>query len=132
MQNDLIWLRLEALLAAHDLQLREHGGTAGIRDRGLLESALARPQQLAAYSDPAPDMPILAAMYAIAIVRNHPFIDGNKRVGLIALELFLNLNDYDFDAPDNECVVYLLGLAAGELTDQRFQDWVRRWTRPKE
>lgn len=125
------WLRLEPLLAAHELQLSEHGGTAGLRDLGLLESALARPQQLAAYVDPPPDVPTLGAAYAIAVVRNHPFVDGNKRVGLIALELFLNLNNYEFAAPDTECVITILDRAAGEITDERFRVWVQRWARPQ-
>jgi len=82
--------------------------------------------QHAAYADPAPDIPTLAAIYGIAFVRNHPFIDGNKRVGLVALELFLRRNGFRLTADNASCVVEVLALAAGERTDEPFTDWVRR------
>jgi death on curing protein len=119
------WLRLDAMLAVHEEQLAEHGGTPGIRDIGLLESALARPKNLAAYGDHEPDAVTLAASYAIAIIRNHPFVDGNKRVGLIAAELFLALHGYELVADDADCVVTFLKLASGEITDEGFTEWLR-------
>lgn len=128
-RSDVTWLRLDALLASHEMQLTAHGGSSGLRDAGLLESALARPQQFLTYGDPSPDVPALATLYAITIVRNHPFIDGNKRVGLIALELFLNLNGYEFIAGDSECVTEMLRLAARDTTDEQFAHWVRRFAK---
>src|SRR4051794_12409337 len=101
--KDWIWLDPTVLLAAHDEQIREHGGAAGIRDRGLFESALARPQNLAAYG--APDAAALAAAYGFGIAKNHAFVDGNKRTALVALELFLALNDDALAADDQECVI---------------------------
>jgi death-on-curing protein len=109
-----IWLRLEAILAAHDDQLAEHGGGVGVRDQGLLESALARPLNLNAYGEPS--LPRLAAAYAFGIARNHPFVDGNKRTALVAAELFLGLNGYDLTADDVGVVEVFLALATGELS----------------
>jgi death-on-curing protein len=111
------------VLAIHDAQLAEHGGASGVRDRGLLDSALARPQHLAAYGEP--DIATLAAAYAFGIARNHPFVDGNKRTALVALETFLALNGHDLAADDAACVVTMLGLAAGELEEDALADWVR-------
>lgn len=119
------WLGREAILAIHEAQVAEHGGGAGIRDSGALDSALARPQQWEAYQ-PETDIPTFGALYAIAIIRNHPFIDGNKRTGLVALELFLNDNGYTLAADDAECVTEILALAAGERTDDEMIAWVRR------
>ena len=124
--SDIFWLEIETIHAVHEIQIAEHGGTIGIRDANLLESALTRPMQHAAYADPAPDIPTLAAIYGIAFVRNHPFIDGNKRVGLVALELFLRRNGFRLTADNASCVVEVLALAAGERTDEQFTDWVRR------
>ena len=97
-----------------------------MRDENLLESALNRPIQHAAYTDPTPDIATLVAIYGIAFVRNHPFIDGNKRVGLVVLELFLRLNGFRLTADNAACVNQILALAAGQLTDEQFTDWVRR------
>jgi death-on-curing protein len=83
--NEVIWVQLDTVHAIHEAQVEEHGGGVGVRHTGLLESALARPQQHATYADPPSDLPTLAAIYGIAFVRNHPFIDGNKRVGLVEL-----------------------------------------------
>jgi death-on-curing protein len=123
--NSIVWLELAVILGVHEAQITEHGGHLGIRDRALLESALARPVNHAAYTQPSPDIPTLAAVYGIALVRNHPFIDGNKRVGLIALELFLALNGSALLAGNAECVVDILALAAGERSDEAFTAWVR-------
>lgn len=118
-----VWLRLDVILAIHDAQLAEHGGSTGLRDRGGLESALARPQNLAAYG--APDLAALAAAYAFGIVRNHPFVDGNKRTGLVALETFLDLNGAALMADDAACVATVLSLAAGTLSEEALAAWVR-------
>lgn len=122
-----LWLSAEALLAAHDEQLAEHGGAAGLRDIGLFESALARPQNLAAYG--APDIAALAAAYAFGLARNHPFVDGNKRTALIALETFLVLNGAELVANDVQCVQAILALAAGELDESQLADWIRQNSR---
>ncbi|HET7597636.1 MAG TPA: type II toxin-antitoxin system death-on-curing family toxin, partial [Burkholderiales bacterium] len=89
----IVWLEKALVLPLHDRQLAEHGGTSGVRDEGLLESALARPQQLHAYGDPAPDLAELAASLAYGLARNHPFVDGNKRTAAVACETFIELNE---------------------------------------
>ncbi len=122
--NDIVWLELPILYAIHESQAAEHGGAVGVRDAELLESALARPQQYAAYAERHPDIPCLAALYGIAFIRNHPFIDGNKRIGLVAMELFLRRNGYRLTASNAMCVVQILALAAGERTDEQFIEWV--------
>jgi death-on-curing protein len=122
-----VWLSRQFTLAIHDEQLAEHGGAIGIRDEGLLESALARPLNRAGYGEP--DMAELAALYAIAIARNHPFVDGNKRTAFVALFTFLGLNGMVFEPPEVDATMAVLGLAAGELTDEVFTDWVRTNTR---
>jgi death on curing protein len=98
----------------------------GLRDAGLLDSALARPANRAAYGQP--DIAELAAVYALGIVQNHPFVDGNKRVAFVALELFLRLNGCRFTVGDAEAVVMFLAMAAGEVPDNEFTAWVRMWT----
>ena len=118
-----VWLKQAAILALHNEQLAEHGGGAGVRDLALLESALARPLNLVAYGDP--DAEALAAAYAAGIVRNHPFVDGNKRTGFIAAALFLELNGRRFDADEVDVVRVVLQLAAGDLTEEAFADWLR-------
>lgn len=122
------WLTRDVALAVHDEQLEEHGGAAGVRDLGLLESALARPQNAAAYADP--DMAELAALYALGIARNHPFIDGNKRTAWTALVVFLDLNGVAFSPPEVEATVTMLEMAAGMMTDEAFIAWVRRHALP--
>jgi death-on-curing protein len=121
-----VWLSRELILAVHDEQLAEHGGATGLRDAGLLDSALARPANRAAYGQP--DTAELAAVYALGIVQNHPFVDGNKRVAFVALELFLRLNGCRFTVGDAEAVVMFLAMAAGEVPDNEFTAWVRMWT----
>jgi len=118
-----IWLSRQLILAVHDEQLAEHGGALGLRDEGLLDSALARPLNRAGYGDP--DIPELGALYAIAIARNHPFVDGNKRTAYVALESFLLLNGCRFPVSDAEAVVVMLAMTSGEIDDAEFIDWVR-------
>jgi death on curing protein len=122
-----IWLTRDVILAIHDEQLAEHGGSTGLRDAGLLNSALARPLNRAGYGEP--DIAELAAVYALGIVQNHPFLDGNKRTAFVALELFLRLNGWVFIVGDAEAVVMVLALAAGELPDDEFTAWVRLHTK---
>lgn len=122
-----VWLPRHLVVAIHDEQLAEHGGAIGTRDEGLLDSALARPLNRAGYGDP--DIAELAALYAIAIARNHPFVDGNKRTAYMAMELFIRLNGCRFVATDADAAVRTIAMAAGELTDDEFTDWVREYTR---
>jgi death-on-curing protein len=118
-----VWLSRQLILAIHDEQLAEHGGSGGIRDEGLLESALARPLNRAGYGEP--DIAELGAVYAIGIVRNHPFVDGNKRTGFAALFMFLALNDAEFDPTEVDATLAILKLAAGDISDDEFIEWVR-------
>lgn len=121
--SEWLWVDLSVALAAHGEQLAEHGGGEGLRDAALLESALARPRNLVAYGDP--DAAELAAAYAFGIARNHPFVDGNKRMALVVCETFLALNGYRLDASDAELVVLFLALAAGEVGEDELADWLR-------
>jgi death on curing protein len=121
--SDWTWLDAGVLRAVHDEQLAEHGGAAGVRDAGLFESALARPENLAAYG--TPDVADLAAAYGYGIARNHPFIDGNKRTAFVAVELFLELNGKRLDATDPECVLTMLAVASGDLDEPAFAAWIR-------
>jgi death-on-curing protein len=118
------WLSKTLNLAVHDEQLAEHGGGTGVRDNGLLESALARPQNRLAY-DTGADLPALAAAYAFGLARNHPFVDGNKRTAFVAAEVFLDLNGVTLTASDEDCVLTMLRLAAGEIEEDAFADWLR-------
>lgn len=120
-----IWVALSVAQAAHREQLAEHGGADGVRDQTLLESAMARPQQLAAYGDP--DLPALAASYAFRIARNHPFVDGNKRTAAVVSETFVILNGYDMPTTsDAEVAATFIALAAGELSEYELADWFRQ------
>jgi death-on-curing protein len=121
----VVWLEKALVLAVHDHQVAEHGGSGGVRDEGLLESALARPQQLHAYGDPAPDLVDLAAALAFGLARNHPFIDGNKRTAHVAYRTFLELNGAELEATDEEKYVAMLGLAEGKLKKRDFAAWLR-------
>ena len=105
-------------------QIREHGGLAGIRDTDLLESALARPKQKWAY-DQSTDLAALAAAYCFGIVKNHPFQDGNKRVGFLALIVFLGLNDQTFQCSDESVVTTIIGLASGQISEEALAAWIR-------
>jgi death-on-curing protein len=119
-----MWVGVDAALAAHRAQIAEHGGGDGVRDEALLESAISRPLNLAAYGEP--DAAALAAAYAFGLARNHPFVDGNKRTAAVISEAFLNLNGYDLTATDPELVVAFLTLAAGELSEAEMADWFRQ------
>ena len=121
----IIWLEKALALAIHDRQIAEHGGSAGIRDEGLLESALARAQQLHAYGDPAPDLADLAAALACGLARNHPFVDGNKRTAHVAYRTFLALNGAELVATDEEKFVAMIALAEGKLAERGFAAWLR-------
>jgi death on curing protein len=118
-----VWLQRDVVIAIHEAQLAEHGGGTGLRDAGLLDSALARPENLAAYG--SPDVADLAAAYGYGISRNHAFIDGNKRTGYVAAELFLELNGYSLAADDAACVMTMLAVAAGDITEVEFAAWIR-------
>jgi death-on-curing protein len=118
-----VWLLPQTLLAVHDEQLEEHGGPRGVRDTTLFESALARPENLLHYGNP--DAADLAAAYGFGIARNHPFVDGNKRTAFVAVELFLALNGFDLIANDADCVITMLKVAAGDMTELDFAAWIR-------
>ncbi len=117
------WLSESVLLAVHEEQLAEHGGPGGVRDAGLLSSAMARAQQRAAYG--APDAAELAACYGFGIARNHPFADGSKRTAFVAVELFLVLNGFELQASDADCVMAMLDLASGQSDEATFANWLR-------
>lgn len=125
MAQDWIWVTGEVAMAAHAEQLAEHGGGEGVRDRGALESAMARPVDLSLYGEP--DNCDLAAAYAFGIARNHPFVDGNKRTAAVVSETFLMLNGYALSASDAELVVAILDLAAGELSEEEMAAWFREF-----
>ena len=116
------WLTRSECLLLHDMMLDQYGGCSGIRDEGLLESALARPQQLYHYGKPT--MPEMAAAYTAGIVKNHPFLDGNKRTGFMMGAGFLERNGYEFIASETEVVIRTLALAAGELSEADYAAWL--------
>lgn len=124
----VVWIEETVVLALHEEHLAEHGGAVGIRDRGLLGSALCHSQHLAHSGDA--DLAALAAAYGFGIARNHPFVDGNKRTALTLTELFLVLNGQELTADDASCVTTLLLLAAGDLPEAAFGDWIRDNIRP--
>lgn len=119
------WLTANAVLAIHEQQLAEHGGGIGVRDFTLLDAALAKPQQLEAYSDPSPDLCALAAALAHGLARLHPFVDGNKRTSLVATELFIRMQRHRLTATDAQCVEQWLLLASGDLDAAALADWLR-------
>ncbi len=118
------WLDREINLAIHEEQLAHHGGGVGIRDEGLIDSALGRPQNLAAYN-PDADLCDLAAAYAYGIAMNHPFIDGNRRTAYVTMELFLIEHGMLLMADDGDAVVTFLGLAGGEISEEQLAAWIR-------
>lgn len=122
----IVWLLEETLTAIHHRQIAEHGGSEGLRDEGLLLSALARPQNLLAYGEPAPDLASLAAAYAYGIARNHPFVDGNKRTALVAARTFLILNGVDLEATQDDKVLTFLNLAEGTISEEQLAVWIRK------
>ena len=121
----IVWIERAFALAIHERQLAEHGGGIGVRDETLLESALARPQQLHAYGDPPPDLADLAASLAFGLARNHPFVDGNIRTAAVACETFLLLNSASLEASDIELYPLYLGLAEESLPEADFAAWLR-------
>jgi death-on-curing protein len=123
LQSEPAWIDDQLIRTIHEEQLAEHGGMVGVRDENMLASALARARNVFAYDESA-DLFALAAAYGIGLVRNHPFIDGNKRVGLIAVDLFLRLNGSRLTASNVEAVIEVLALAAGERIDAAFTQWV--------
>ena len=121
------WIDKTALVLLHDESLAEHGGAAGMRDQGLFESALARPENLTAYENP--DIASLAAVYGVGLAKNHPFVDGNKRAAFLAVGLFLALNGHRLCASQIEATEATLAVAAGELREPDFAAWIRQNSR---
>ena len=123
-----VWWVEGVVLAIHDEQLAEHGGAAGGYDHGLLQSALARPRNLAAYK--TPDAAALAAAYAFGLIRNHAFVDGNKRTALVAAEVFLSRNGFELTADDAATTMVILEVASGHMNGERLVDWIRENSAP--
>lgn len=121
--SEPFWLTRQIVIAIHDEQLAIHGGAGGLRDEGMLESALDRPKNRWSYEQA--ELPELAAAYAFGIARNNPFVDGNKRTSLLALYTFLGVNDIDFIVPEAEAAAMILSLAAGEVTEDSLTRWIR-------
>lgn len=121
----IVWIERRLALAIHDRQLAEHGGSSGVRDDNLLQSALARSQQLYAYGDPPPDLADLAASLAYGLARNHPFVDGNKRTAYVVCRTFLALNGAELQATPEEKYLTILALAEGKLKAGEFAVWLR-------
>ncbi|MGO8758595.1 MAG: type II toxin-antitoxin system death-on-curing family toxin [Terracidiphilus sp.] len=124
------WIGETSVLAIHDAQVAEHGGLAGVRDMPLLLSALARPQNLAAYGNP--DVAYLAASYGVGIARNHAFLDGNKRTAWVVAETFLLKNGHELTASDRDGVATMLAVADGSLSEPEFALWLRTYIRPRQ
>lgn len=122
--SEPIWVREDVVLAIHRRQLSEHGGGEGVRDAGLLSSALGKPKNLYTYSNPAPSMARLAASYAFGLAKNHPFVDGNKRTAFIVCQLFLNLNGWKLDASALDKFTTFLDLAAGQVSEDELTAWL--------
>ena len=120
-----LWLQDAVVTAIHSRQLAEHGGLDGVRDPGMLSSALARPKNAFAYSQPKPDISALAAAYAFGIIKNHPFVDGNKRTAYVLCRTFLKLNGHDIDATDIDKYQTFLGVADGTIAESQLVDWIR-------
>jgi death on curing protein len=118
-----VWLPTDLVIAIHDEQLRLFGGPPGIRDRGLLESALARSLNKYAYG--SEDLAELAAAYGYGLARNHAFVDGNKRIAFLAMVTFLGLTGIDFAGPEADAVVIMLAVAAGEVSEENLARWIR-------
>jgi death on curing protein len=126
-----IWIRTIEVYAFHELQITLFGGALGVRDNGLLESALARPKNHFAYSDPAPGICVLAAAYAAGISSNHPFLDGNKRTAMHVAFVFLEFNGLRVTASEEDAYLTILGLAAGEIFEEELAAWFERNTQPR-
>ena len=121
-----IWINLRVIKAFHDRQINEHGGLQGLRDEGLLLSALSRPENAYHYSDRKPDVAELAAAYGFGLAKNHPFNDGNKRTALIAMRLFLKLNGYDLAAAPEDKYKTIIYVAASDITEDELAQWIRK------
>jgi death-on-curing protein len=119
------WIEDNVVAAIHSRQLAEHGGLDGVRAPGMLSSALARPKNAFAYSQPKPDIPALAAAYAFGIIKNHPFVDGNKRTAYVLYRTFLILNGHDLEATEVEKYETFLSVANGTLDEQQLAEWIR-------
>lgn len=122
------WINHQVLLLLHDESLAEHGGASGLRDQGLLESALARPLNLALYE--TPDVADLAAAYGVGLAKNHAFVDGNKRAAFLGVGLFLALNGYRLSATQAEATLVVLSVASGSLLEADFANWIRKNLQP--
>ena len=122
--NEPIWVLDQVVISVHKMLLSEHGGSPGLRDQSLLDSALARPRQLFSY---APESSIfeLAASYGFGLARNHPFIDGNKRIAFTIAAIFLELNGFSFHAPESEVVIIFENLASGDFAEHELADWLK-------
>lgn len=120
---DYVWIEKEALLLLHEISLSDHGGSPGLRDDGLLVSALSRPQNLVAYGEP--DMASLAAAYAFGLAKNHAFVDGNKRAAFLSLGLFLDLNGHALEVDQPGAIATILALASGEIGEDELAAWIR-------
>ena len=123
------WIDKRLLLLLHDESLAEHGGLAGMRDEGLLDSALVRPRNLLAHGDP--DFAALAAAYGFGLAKNHPFVDGNKRAAFLSIGLFLAINGLRLVATQADATLTMLAVAAGEIDEAALGDWIRRNSRPR-
>jgi death-on-curing protein len=121
--DEPFWLTRDIIIAIHDEQLAIHGGASGLRDEGMVASALDRPRNKWIYEQA--ELPELAAAYAFGMARNHPFVDGNKRTSLLALYTFLGVNGIDFIVPEAEAAAIILALAAGEVSEENLTRWVR-------
>ena len=130
MRRAIVWIEEREALAIHQRLLVLHGGAAGVRDRALLQSALARPRQAAAYAD-SPAMTDLAALITAGVVKNHPFVDGNKRTGFVLGVLFLELNGFAFAATQEEAASAMLALAAGSFDETAYAAFLERRSRPR-
>jgi len=121
------WIARDECLAIHEMMLAQHGGLAGVRDEGLLESALSKPQNLFAYAKPS--CTEMAASYATGIILNHPFLDGNKRTGFMIAAVFLEVNGYEFTATEESVVEITLALAAGHVKEKEYAAWLKENSR---
>ncbi|OQW88457.1 MAG: death-on-curing protein [Rhodoferax ferrireducens] len=123
------WINRQVLLLLHEESLAEHGGASGLRDEGLLDSALARPLNLALYEQP--DLARLAASYGVGLAKNHAFVDGNKRAAFLAVGLFLATNGFRLLATQAEATLTMLDVAAGEIDEVAFAEWIRSHMQPR-
>ena len=129
--DEPVWMETVDAVVAHDLEVSTHGGSEGIRDAGLLESAMARAKNIWTYSESTPSLARLAAAYAAGISANHPFVDGNKRTALVMSFAFLDVNGLEVTASQEEAYLTILGLAAGEISEVQLTLWFERNTAPR-